>query len=286
MGKKTFVCAVASVMLCSLGSAFLLAQAPSAPSRTAAHRLARTADGRPHLQGVWNFSTLTPLERPDEFAGKSVLTDAEAAAYIDRRIKGANADRRDGAGTQRSPGEDVDVQRAYNDLWYDRGTTLAGGRQTSLIIDPADGRLPPLTPEGQRRANAQAAFVRQGVRGPLDNAKTRPLRERCIWWDSEGPPVTPMGAYNANLQIVQGQDHLAIVMEMIHDARIVHLDGRPHLASSVRQLLGDSIGRWDGDTLVIETTNFKDMADYMTPLSSQSGPTIEAAERACESSSV
>src|SRR5262245_13737375 len=199
MVKKIFLGAVATVVLGSLGSAFHSAQAASA--KTASSRVARTPDGRPDLQGVWNFSTLTPLERPEEFAGKPVLTEAEAAAYVERRIKGANADRRDGAGTERSPGEDADVQRAYNDLWYDRGTTLAGARQTSLIIEPANGKLPPLTPEGRRRAEALAAFVRQGVRGPLDNAKTRPLRERCIWWDSEGPPLTPMGAYNANLQI-------------------------------------------------------------------------------------
>jgi hypothetical protein len=261
---KVLLGAVAILLAGSLEPAFLRAQSSSATSKTTS-RVPRTPDGRPDLQGVWSFATLTPLERPDEFAGKSVLTEAEAAAYVDRRIKGANADRRDGGGTERSPGEDADVQRAYNDFWYERGLTLAGARQTSLINDPADGKLPPLTAEGRRRAAAQAAFTRQGVRGPLDNARTRPLRERCIWWDSEGPPLTPMGAYNANLQIVQNQNHLAIVMEMIHDARIVQLDGRPHLAPSVRQLLGDSIGRWDGDTLVVDTTNFKDMADYIDP---------------------
>jgi hypothetical protein len=261
---KEVAAAVAILLTASQESAFLKAQSPSAGSKTT-NRVSRTPDGRPDLQGVWTFATLTPLERPDEFAGKSVLTEAEAAAYIERRIKAANADRRDGGGSERSPGEDVDVQRAYNDFWYERGLTLAGARQTSLIVDPADGKLPPLTPEGRKRASAQAAFVRQGVRGPLEDAKARPLRERCIWWDSEGPPLTPMGAYNANLQIVQNQHHLAIVMEMIHDARIVQLDGRAHLPTSVRQLLGNSIGRWEGDTLVIDTTNFKDVADYIDP---------------------
>lgn len=229
----------------------------------------RLPDGHPDLQGIWNFSTLTPLERPDEFAGKPFLAEAEAAEYIRQRIQNANADRRDGGGTdaEGGPGEDVDVRRAYNDFWYDRGTTVVGTRRTSLIIDPPDGKLPPLTPEGQKRANALAAFLKQGIRGPLDSAKTRPVRERCIWWESEGPPLTPMGAYNANLELVQNQDHVAILMEMIHDTRIIPLDGRPHLLPSISQLLGDSRGRWEGDTLIIDTTNFRDMADFIDPTS-------------------
>ena len=225
----------------------------------------RTPDGQPDLQGVWNFSTLTPLERPDELAGKPFLTEAEAAEYIQQRIQDSNADRRDGAGTERRPGEDTDVARAYNDFWYDRGTTVVGTRRSSLIIDPSDGKLPPLTPEGQKRASALATFLRQGVRGPLDSAKTRPVRERCLWWESEGPPLTPMGAYNAYLQLVQTQDHVAIVMEMIHDARIIPLDGRPHLSPSIRHVLGDSRGRWEDDTLIVDTTNFMSMEDFIDP---------------------
>ena len=225
----------------------------------------RAPDGKPDLQGVWNFSTLTPLERPDELAGKAFLTEEEASAYIQQRIQNSNADRRDGAGTERRPGEDTDVARAYNDFWYDRGTTVVGTRRTSLIIDPPDGKLPPLTAEGQKRASALAAFLRQGVRGPLDSAQTRPVRERCIWWESEGPPLAPMGAYNANLQLVQNQDHVVILMEMIHDARIIPLDGRPHLTSSIRHVLGDSRGRWEGDTLIVDTTNFASLEDFIAP---------------------
>jgi hypothetical protein len=251
------------IVVVSLTPAPVIGQGFPAPAKARTSTLVRLPGGRPDLQGVWNFSTLTPLERPDELAGKPFLTEAEAAAYIQERIRNANADRRDGAGSERSSGEDADVARAYNDFWYDRGTTVVGTRRTSLIIDPPDGKLPPLTPEGQKRASALAAFLRQGVRGPLDHAKTRPLRERCIWWDSEGPPLTPMGAYNANLQLVQNQDHVVILMEMIHDARIIPLDGRPHLSSSMRQLLGSSRGRWEGDTLVIDTTNFRDMADLI-----------------------
>jgi hypothetical protein len=246
----------------------------------------RLPDGHPDLQGIWNFSTLTPLERPDELAGKPFLTESEAAEYIRQRIKNANADRRDGAGTERSLGEDADVARAYNEFWYDRGTAVVGTRRTSLIIDPPDGKLPPRTPEGQKRASALATFLRQGIRGPLDSAKTRPVRERCIWWDSEGPPLTPMGAYNANFQLLQNQDRVVILMEMIHDARIIPVDGRPHLSPSIPQLLGDSRGRWEGDTLIIDTNNFRDMADLIDPTSFTdktdyrgSGPNVHVIER-------
>ena len=232
----------------------------------------RAPDGKPDLQGVWNFSTLTPLERPDELAGKAFLTEEEASQYIQQRIYSANADRRDGAGIEVRPGEDTDVALAYNDFWYDRGTTLVGTRRTSLIIDPPDGKLPPLTAEGQKRTNALAAFLQQGIRGPLDSAQTRPVRERCIWWESAGPPLAPnelgagnLGAYNAHLQLVQNQDHVAIVMEMIHDARIIPLDGRPHLSPSIRHVLGDSRGRWEGDTLIVDTTNFTSMENFIDP---------------------
>ena len=223
----------------------------------------RAPDGKPDLQGIWDFSTLTPLERPDELAAKAFLTEEEAAQYIQQRIYSANADRRDGIGTEIRPGEDTDVALAYNDFWYDRGTTVVGTRRTSLIIDPPDGKLPPLTAAGQKRASALAEFLRQGVRGPLDSAKTRPVRERCIWWESEGPPLAPMGAYNANLQLVQNEDHVAIVMEMIHDARIIPLDGRPHLSPSIRHVLGDSRGRWEGETLVVETANYSPKSYFL-----------------------
>ena len=259
MRKTSVIPACAFVAVTWLGPIPALGQPPSASP------VPRTADGHPDLQGVWNFSTLTPLERPDELGEKPFLTEVEAAEYIEQRLRNANADRRDGKGTERRPGEDTDVARAYNDFWYDRGTTIVDTRRSSLIIDPPNGKLPPLTPAGQRRANALAAYQRQGVRGPLDGPRTRPLRERCIWWDSEGPPLAPMGAYNHYLQLFQTQDHVVILMEMIHDARIIPLDGRPHLTPSNRQLLGDSRGRWEGDTLVVETTNFKDHADFIDP---------------------
>jgi hypothetical protein len=232
----------------------------------------RAPDGKPDLQGVWDFSTLTPLERPNELAAKAFLTEEEAAQYVQQRIYAGNADRRDGIGTEIRPGEDLDVALAYNQFWWARGTTIVPTRRTSLVIDPLDGKLPPLTAEGQKRVSALAAFLKQGIRGPLESARTRPVRERCIWWESTGPPLAPnelgvgsLGAYNTNLQLVQNEDHVAIVMEMIHDARIIPLDGRPHLPSSIRHLLGDSRGRWEGDTLVVDTTNFMSTEDFIDP---------------------
>jgi hypothetical protein len=250
----------AIVVACSLTAARAVAQSTAAAGRN--WTPPRTADGRPDLRGVWNFSTLTPLERPDELAGKTFLTETEAAEYQRRTLERVNADRRDGRGTERSAGEDTEVARAYNEFWYERGS-LTQGRRTSLIVDPPDGKLPPMTPQGRKRADAQRAYESQGVRGPLDGPKTRPLRERCIWWDSTGPPLAPMSAYNQNFQLLQNTNHVVIFMEMIHDARIIPLDGRPHLPRSLSRLLGDSRGRWDGDTLVIDTVNFRDKAELI-----------------------
>lgn len=271
MGDRVFVSigVLAMVIAVSLQPVPVIGQAVPAVAKPQAWTPVRLPDGHPDLRGVWNFATLTPLERPDEFAGKPFLTEVEAEGYIQQTLTNANADRRDGAGTdaEARPGEAVDVGRAYNNFWFDRGTNVVRTRRTSLIIDPPDGKLPPLTADGQKRASALAAFLEQEVRGPLDGAKTRPLRERCIWWETEGPPLTPMPAYNADFQLVQNQDHVVMFMEMIHDARIIPLDGRPHLPPSISQLLGDSRGHWEGDTLVIDTTNFKDKAAFIDPAS-------------------
>jgi hypothetical protein len=207
----------------------------------------RAADGHGDLQGVWNFSTITPLERPAEFAGREFLTDAEARAFEQRTVERSNRDNRES-----SP--EADVSSAYNEFWWDRGVHAArvhGKVRTSLIVDPPDGRLPPLTPEGQARAAARADARRQH---PADGPEDRSLGERCLLFNA-GPPMLS-GPYNNFVQILQTRDHVVIHNEMIHDARIVPLDGRPHLPPPVRLLLGDSRGRWDGDTLVVETTNF------------------------------
>jgi hypothetical protein len=190
----------------------------------------RTPDGHPDLQGIWTTATLTPLERPPEFAGKPVLTPAEAAAFEKQLVQQDNRDRRDGSG-------EADLGRAYNDAWFDRGTNIVG-RRTSLIVDPADGRVPPMTPEAQKRLDAARAYSRLH---PADGPEDRPLAERCLLWPTAGPPMLP-GAYNNNYEIVQAQGYVAILVEMIHDVRIIPTGGRPHLPPSIRQWMGDPLG--------------------------------------------
>ena len=198
----------------------------------------RTLDGRPDLQGLWDFAQLTPFERPDALAGKAALTEEEAEEFAQRRIETTHKDRRDG-------GAAADVERAYNDFWWDFGTRVS--KQSSLVVDPPDGKIPALTPEAQQRTSQRKAL--------FENPEERPLAERCILGFNSGPPMVP-SAYNTNVQIVQTRHHVVIVNEMIHSARIVDLSGRPHPPKEMRFLTGDSIGRWEGGTLVVDTTNF------------------------------
>ena len=213
----------------------------------------RTGPASQPLDGIWNFATLTPVERPQQFAGRATMTPEEAAQFERQTLERTNADRR---GTDAA----ADVAVAYNDTWYDRGSRVAwldGRALTSLISDPPDGRMPALTPEAQRRQAARA----QARRGrPADGPEDRSLAERCLLFNA-GPPLLP-GPYNNNIQIFQFADHVVIHNEMIHDARVVPTDGRPHAPQSVRRLLGDSIGRWEGQTLVVDTTNFSGMTSF------------------------
>ena len=210
----------------------------------------RLPDGTPDLQGIWSSATLTPLERPPELAGKQFFTKEEAAQWTKKLLDAANRDRRGGSAQD-------DVGLAYNEVWFSRGDTVVPTLRTSLIIDPPDGQIPGLTRDGQIR---QARNDLQRVAVP-DGPEDRTLAERCILWPVAGPPMIP-GGYNNNYQIVQSPGYVMIMVEMIHDVRVIPTDGRPHLPSSIRQWMGDSRGHWEGDTLVVDTTNFNDKTNF------------------------
>ena len=235
-----------------------LAQHP-AVAQTAADTgsVPRTEWGHPDIHGTWDFRTVTPLERPAELADQEFLTEEEVAAFEREGVKARNSDinRERGVVTNRrainGTVETADLRLAYNDFWWDRGTKVVGTRRTSLVVDPPNGRVPALTSEGQGRRAARAAINERLAEGPED----RPLAERCIVGFNSGPPMLP-GGYNQNVQVFQTADHVVLLNEMVHNARIVPLDGRPRLPQDLRQWTGDSRGYWDGDTLVVETTNF------------------------------
>jgi hypothetical protein len=237
---------VTTIILINVG--VLEGQAPrtGAEASTAAGGLSGpiTAWGDPDLQGIWTNSTITPLERPVRFAGREFMTEEEARALDAEET--VRADRR-------SANRAADVDLAYNQFWWERGKTLST-RRTSLIVDPPDGRLPALTPEGQKRAAEVTARLRAEATGPED----RNLAERCV---TRGAPKLP-GGYNNNFQIVQTPSHVAIMQEMIHEVRIIPLDNRPHLPRTMAFWLGDSRGHWEGDTLVVETTNYHELSPY------------------------
>ncbi len=216
----------------------------------------RTPWGHPDLQGIWDHRTITPLERPEELGDRVFLTEEEAAgleqAAVDRAVHlltrpperttaGGSVDSRaDG-----TPG-------FYNDFWLDTGTNTIGTRRTSLIIDPPNGRLPALTDSGSRRIEKNRAYRREH---PADSWLDFDATDRCLVGVNNGPPILP-AAYNQNLQLVQNEDFVMLLAEMIHTVRVVPLDGRPPLGERIRQWAGDARGHWDGDTLVIETSNF------------------------------
>jgi hypothetical protein len=209
----------------------------------------KTPWGDPDLQGTWTNQTLTPLERPAELAGKAVFTPAEAAAYEAKLRQQNNAD-------VRTPGTRRDVTVAYNDVWWDRGERIVADRRTSLIVDPADGKIPALTPAAQARADAARKFNAAMGDNPA-SWEDVDVYSRCII--RSALPRLSTG-YNNNYEIVQSPGYVAIYQEQIHDTRIIPVDGRPHLPGTVGQWLGDARGRWEGDTLVVETTNFTDEA--------------------------
>ncbi len=220
-----------------------------AAAQSESYTAPRTAWGAPDLQGVWDFRSLTPMERPTDLAETETFTEEAAAEFSEATIR------------RRSRDNDTSGRVVpYNDFWFDEGISVTTAR-TSLVVDPPDGRIPALTPTTERRI-AEVRRARRGVDpdaptpgGFVEDLGPGGPRVRCILGFNTGPPMTP-GAYNNNMQLFQTEDHVVILNEMINDARIAPLDGRPHLPAGVRQWSGDPRARWDGDTLVVETTNF------------------------------
>ncbi len=268
----------------SLTSAQIAGPAAVKPAASAANRsILRTADGHTDLTGVYDLATLTPVERPNGLG--AVLTDEEAA-----KLEKQAAARRDllaqpSKGDREAPplGGDGSVGAAgnvggYNNFWIDAGSSyvqIDGQRRTSLVIDPPDGRVPQMTPAARQRlmANRNARPTSDSAEngndpgfegaGAYDDPERRPLGERCLlgFGSTSGPPVLPNYFYNNLHQIVQTPDSVMILTEMVHDARIVRMNAQ-HLPKTMRKWLGDSVGRWDGDTLVVDTTNFTDKTRF------------------------
>jgi hypothetical protein len=232
--------------------AVLCATTSLAVAQTRAYRAPRTPDGQPDLQGFWTNTTYTPLQRPKEVT-KELYTREEALEILKTAASLESE--------QTEPGTIPDVHYDFTQFGLDRNQGgLALNLRTSLIFDPANGQLPPMTEEGQKR-NAARAEARKRMGGPTDAAQNQSLSVRCILMDRAGPPMLP-GAYNNNYQIIQGPGYVMILVEMIHEPRIIPLDGRPHLPPHVRSLTGNSIGRWEGETLIVETTNFTDKTAF------------------------
>ncbi len=208
---------------------------PIHPSAQQASAVPRSPDGRPDLQGTWDLRTATPLERRKDFIGKAFFTPAEAAEFERRE-----AERISGTVAVHAPG------------WLDYGPKLLPDLRTSLIVDPPDGRIPAMTPAAQQRIAERTATRRENG---LDGPEAFSIQERCFLFGA-GPPLLP-GPYNNNIQIVQTPTAVMIYSEMIHDARVIPLDGRPHRPADMRFWLGDSRGRWDGETFIVETTSFR-----------------------------
>ena len=236
-------------VLFALAAAVALAPAVATAQTADDASVPRTAWGAPDLAGVWDFRSLTPFERPENLAGKTTLNDEDAAVVL------AEAEE---TWRQIQEGSDAMPTGSYNEAWYD-ATGVAEDRRTSLIVDPADGRVPALTAAAQQR-QAELARVRRGLGlheltygGWVADMGPGHLAVRCIVGFNSGPPMQP-SAYNNNMQLFQTEDHVVLLNEMVHSTRVIPLDGRER--SGIPQQMGDSRGHWDGDTLVVETTDF------------------------------
>jgi hypothetical protein len=247
MSKRVMIAAVAAA---SLGWLPLVAQSPAAKpaAKTAKAWTARTADGQPDLTGNWSNATFTPFERPANMAGKEFFTPEEAAAFV-------------------KSGDENFVNQSSEDIHYDNALWQSenyrksvSSLRTSLIVDPPEGKLPPLTEEARRRPQPPQPG---SADRRADSYETRTLAERCITWGNDGPPLQPPG-YNANLDVFQGPGYVVVRNEMVHAARLIPIDAspRPHVGEKIRMWSGDSRGHWEGNTLIVETTNFNDKIRY------------------------
>jgi hypothetical protein len=237
---KRAVALIAGVIVAS-AAVSLVAQSKAKPY------VAKTAWGDPDLQGVWDYKTITPLERPANFGERQFLNDEEVA-----RLEANAAKRLDSP-----PDENTPIGLVHAPYMTDPGRKVDEDRRTSLIVDPPDGHIPPLTQEAQRRMSTRRGGGRDGG---ADGPENRSSLERCITWGL--PTAILPGLYNNNIRIVQGPGYVAITHEMVHDTRIVPLDGRPGLSGKIHQWFGDSRGHWEGSTLVVETANFSDKTNY------------------------
>ena len=269
----------------------------AAPALAQSADIPRTASGRPDLSGTYDIATLTPLQRPERFGDKAFLTEEEAAEIARREFE-RNASRNEAsdpnreappAGGDGSPGAAGNVG-GYNTFWIDRGNDayqIDGQWRTSIIVDPPNGRQPPLTDAAQARQAELAGFRRPNTGtawwmiengpdapGPYDDPEIRPLAERCLlgFGSTGGPPMLPV-LYNNLKRIVQTDDHVLILVEMVHDARVIRMNAE-HAPPEIRSWLGDSVGHWEGDTLVVDTTNFND-----TPALRQATRDLHVVER-------
>ena len=234
----------------SVGASGAAAQGLSVSAKPAPAAATSAGVALPDLSGYWTNTTVTPLERPKELAGKAFFTPAEAAEYAKRQLAQPEPT---------GPGTYADVHYNMAQFGLERSQSkVAANVRTSLITDPPDGRIPAMLPEARKRIADRAA---QNKGHEFDGPENRGLAERCIMWGNEGPPMMPVG-YNSNLEIVQGPGYVAIMQEMIHDVRMIPTDGSPHLPSNVRQWMGDPRGHWEGDTLVVDTTNFTDKTAF------------------------
>jgi hypothetical protein len=239
------------------------------PANAKAWTVPRTPDGKPDLQGNWNNATLTQLERP---AGTSLVMSKEEvekmekgfAERVERLAESSDPNRpappKGGDGSTGAAGN----VGGYNNFWIDPGDRVAvvnGEYRRSIIVDPPDGRVPATTPEARKRSQERLALTKG--RGQYDHPEMRPLAERCLmsFGSNAGPPMLPNYFYNNNYQIVQTRDQVMILVEMVHDVRVIRIGGE-RLPKHIRPWMGDSIGRWEGDTLVVETTNFHPMQQF------------------------